>query len=135
MPPTQQMIEQFFTYGIPPTAVLGNAVANQIIVIGNDADFQAIWWISNQTGTFTLRVSDGGSGRPFMNTPINNANILGTANNPFPMLPPYVFKRAQSIQLDITDTSGNPNTIQIAFVGKKIFANAAAGSAGVVVQG
>jgi len=46
-----------------------------------------------------------------------------------------VFKRAQSIQIDLVDTSAAPNTIQIVFVGKKIFPNAAAGSAGVVVQG
>lgn len=134
MPPQmQRMIEQFFCYAIPPTALLGSATASPIIQIGSDADFQAIWLVGNSTGTYTIRFTDAGTDRGFMNNPINNVNLVGTAANPFPMLPPYVFKRSQSIQITLVDTSVAANTIQIAFIGKKIFPSAEAGSAGVVV--
>lgn len=127
------LLEMFFKYAMPPTQVAGNAVLNTAIVINADADFQAIWLIANSTGAFNCIFSDGSTGRQFMSTAVRNTNLFGTAQNPFPMLPPYVFKRQGSIILQLTDVSGAPNTIQVVFSGKKIFPTPQSGSAGTIV--
>ncbi len=126
------LAEIYFPYGAN-IVLAGNANATPAIQIGADADFTAIWLVASSTGTFNFQFFDGSTGRAFMNMRINNVNLFGTAQLPFPMLPPYTFKRQGSIQLDVTDTSGNPNTIQIVFQGKKIFPSQQSGSAGQVV--
>jgi hypothetical protein len=132
--PQVELVEMFFDYALPPTVVLANTTVQPTIVIGADADFQVIWLIANSTGTFSFTFSDGSTGRLFMSGAINNVNLFGSAANPFPMLPPYVFKRQGSIQLVITDTSGANNTIQVVFSGKKIFPTPTSGSAGTIAQ-
>jgi hypothetical protein len=122
MNPNGEKREIFYDYALPPVALLGNASNTVGIVIDADADFQAIWLIASSTGTFNARFGDAATGRYFMSGLIANVNLFGTALAPFPMLPPYVFKRQGSITIDLTDTSGAPNTIQIVFSGKKIFA-------------
>ncbi len=122
MNPNGEKREIFYDYALPPTA-LGAGLSTTVgIVIDADADFQAIWLIANSTGAFNARFGDAATGRYFMSGLIANVNLFGTALAPFPMLPPYVFKRQGSITIDLTDTSAAPNTIQIVFSGKKIFA-------------
>lgn len=128
----EQLVEIFYDYVLPPTALVASQNLPTSIVIDADADFQCIWLIANSTGTFTCRFGDGATGRFFMSRAVNNVNLFGTAVAPFPMLPPYVWKRQGSIILDLTDTSLAPNTIQIVFSGKKIFPTPVAGAAGVI---
>jgi hypothetical protein len=128
------LVEIFYDYVLPPTTIQALANLPTNIVINGDADFQAIWLIASSTGPFTCRFGDGATGRFFMSRPVNNVNLFGTALQPFPMLPPYVWKRQGSISLDLTDTSGAPNTIQIVFSGKKIFPTPISGAAGAIQQ-
>lgn len=129
-----ELVEIFYDYVLPPTTITPAVTPNlnTAIVIDADADFQAIWLLANSTGTFTARFGDGATGRYFMSRPVNNVNLFGTALQPFPMLPPYVWKHQGSIILDLTDTSGAPNTLQIVFSGKKIFPTPTSGAAGVI---
>lgn len=127
-----ELVEIFYDYVLPPTALLANGRLDTQIVINNDADFQGIWLIANSTGIFTCKFGDASTGRMFMNLPVNNVNLFGTALQPFPMLPPYVWKREGAISLELVDTSAAPNTIQIVFSGKKIFPTPVSGSAGVI---
>lgn len=122
-------IEMFYQYQATVTALAANANVTPSIVLDADSDFMLIWLIASSTGTFQFRMQDNATGRFFQNGKINSVNMFGTAQQPFPMLPPYVFKRQNSIGLDITDTSGAPNTIQIVLAGKKIFPSVTAGAA------
>jgi hypothetical protein len=45
---------------------------------------------------------------------------MGTSTNPFPLLTPFVFEQKGQILADITDISGNANTIRIAFHGVEL---------------
>lgn len=126
MPEQQQqaITEIFYDYALPPVVVAGNAALTTQIVINQDADFMAFWLISNSSGGFNCRFGDAGRGWYFMSGLIANVNLFGTALLPFPMLPPYTFKAQGAITIDLVDTSGAPNTIQIVFSGKKIFKTA-----------
>lgn len=127
-----ELVEIFYDYVLPPTALIANQRLDTNIVIDADADFQAIWLMANSTSTFTARFGDAASGRFFMSAAVNNVNLFGTALQPFPMLPPYVWKRQGAINIELTDTSAAPNTIQIVFSGKKIFPTPTSGAAGVI---
>lgn len=69
------------------------------------------------TGVFTSRVMDGKNKRPFSNQQIHNQNFWGTAQNPFPLLTPYVFPKRGSILIEVTDISGAGNTIRVTLHG------------------
>jgi hypothetical protein len=124
-----EMIELFYNYANPPVTLQALLQTTLSIVIDADADFQAIWLIANSTGPFNCRFGDASTGRYFMSGLINNVNLFGTAQAPFPMLPPYVFKRQGSITIDLVNAVAGPNVIQVVFSGKKIFASQTAGAA------
>jgi hypothetical protein len=132
--PQEVVIEQFFDY--VDTESIAQADPSQTvqpsIVIDGDSDFMCIWLIADSTGTFDITFADNATGRTFMRQPVHNVNIFGTAQLPFPLLPPYTFRRQGSIGLTITNTSGADNDIQIVFSGKKIFPTLASGAAGAV---
>jgi len=72
------------------------------------------------TGAFTVLIKDSRNKRPFSNQQVHSSNIMGTAQNPFPLLTPFVFERRGSILADFTDISGNPNTIRLNFIGVEL---------------
>ena len=127
----ETVVEMAFWYlaNITLTALQSLTTA---VSINADSDFMCLWLIASSTGGFTLSWQDNATGRLFQNNPVNSANIFGTAQLPFPMLPPYTFQRQGSIGLTVTDTSNAGNTVQIVFAGKKIFPNLTAGAAGPV---
>jgi hypothetical protein len=109
---------------------------NGAIQIQQDADFEWVFRISSQSGTFQIQITDLATGRVLMNLPVNNANYLGTAQLPFPNLEPYIFARSSSIGVRLIDTSNAGNTIQVVFGGYKLFPASAQGqgSSGALVQ-
>lgn len=109
---------------------------NGAIQIQQDADFEWVFNIANQTGTFQIQITDLATGRVLMNAPVNNANYFGTAQLPFPNLEPYVFARSSSIGVRLIDTSNAGNTIQIVFSGYKLFpaSQQGQGSSGSLVE-
>jgi hypothetical protein len=126
---SDQVVEMAFWYTSP--AIVLTALQGPLtfaIPINADSDFMALWLVANSTGSFSFAFQDNATGRSFMPSQVNNVNIFGTAQLPFPMLPPYTFQRQGSIGLTVTDTSNAGNTIQIVFAGKKIFPNQAAGA-------
>jgi hypothetical protein len=136
------VVEMAFWYSATVALTALQTLSPQIN-LNADSDFMALWLVATSTGTFSINFVDNATGRAFTNagsqgssqTPqINNANLFGTAQLPFPMLPPYVFQRNGSIGLTITDSSNSSNTVQIVFAGKKIFPSRTSGAAGDVVH-
>jgi hypothetical protein len=109
---------------------------NGAIQIQQDADFEWVFNIANQTGTFQIQITDLATGRVLMNAPVNNANYFGTAQLPFPNLEPYIFARSSSIGVRLIDTSNAGNTIQVVFSGYKLFpaSQQGQGSSGSLVE-
>lgn len=108
----------FYTYAILISLTALQA-QTQIIQILN-APFKWIFSTSNQTGAFTVQLKDGKNQREFFNTPLHYSLVFGTAQNPFPVLNPWVFDQNGNIQMTVTDLSNANNAIWLGFVGVQL---------------
>lgn len=115
---------QFFNY-VLNRIVPANAAADQNpLTILPDADFE--WWfslLSRTSNLLALSIQEAGSGRLFMNLPVNVDNFAGTAlaNASFPLVVPYILPRTRTYSFTFTETSGAPNTVQFVLSGFKRF--------------
>jgi hypothetical protein len=85
------------------------------------ADFLVRKILSTQTGAFSVTFKDGSSGRNWQNLPINNLNFSGTAQLPFWMTAKIVIKARATLDWEVTDLSGQNNTIQISLSGEDLY--------------
>jgi hypothetical protein len=109
----------FYVYELT-FALAGNAANQQNSVQIKARSFRWMFAIATFTGVFTTQLSDGSSQRQFSNQQVHVNNLFGTAQNPFPLLTPYVFKKLGTIQAISSDLSGGANNIRIAFAGVEI---------------
>lgn len=61
-------------------------------------------------------VANGGG-----NDRVHSALLLGNGQFPFPVIPYILYLPNGSINLDVQDISGNSNTVEMAFVGSKLY--------------
>jgi hypothetical protein len=109
-----------YAYRMVPVMLAGNGQSTQIISVLN-ADFRWQEFTGESTGAFTFLISDqSAGGRQFSNVAIHSAEMLGSGQNPFPLLTPYVFQKKGQIQIQLTDVSGFSNTIALCFLGTNI---------------
>ena len=108
-----------FTYLYDVTLTGGQFLRDQTVSTTNDADFaiRAIV-IAFSTGPFNIRIADS-QGYYLSNGMIASANLLGDAASPFPIFPEVLIPAGGRIGIDIQDTSGAPNVIEILFRGVK----------------
>jgi hypothetical protein len=131
-----QFERQFFSYVLDRT-VPANAVQdpNQLQIL-SDADFEW-WWILASRTSNLLRVlmKEQATGRDFIQTtastvsgtPVFNGiqidNWAGSAANTaaFPLAVPYIMPATRTYSILFTDSSGNPNTVELVFSGFKLW--------------
>jgi hypothetical protein len=115
----QGYVDVDFIYPYDVTLTANQFLRDQSIPTTNDADFE---WraivISLATGTFNVRFADS-QGYYLSNGMIASANILGDASSPYPVFPGILIPAGGRIGVDIQDTSGAPNTIEILCRGVK----------------
>lgn len=109
-----------FMYELGPTVLGALGVANSLSVQILDHSFKWQFAVANSTGAFTVLIRDALNKRPFMNQQVHNANWFGTAQNPMPLLTPFIFRKRGSILVDLTDLSGAGNTVRIGFIGVEL---------------
>lgn len=130
---------------VPFDLVLPNAVLTalqqgvpQQQQVDQDADFEWVFTVANSTGLFSVQLTDPSTGRTLnsANTPVNGENFAGTAQNPFPLVEPYVWPRSGVVKALFNDRSNAGNTIQLVLRGYKLYPrnNPAQGSQGALVQ-
>src|SRR4030081_959084 len=93
----------FFTYEMGPLVLAGNAQSNNFSLQILDRRFKWMLLAGISTGPFTVLIKDSRNKRPFSNQQIHSSNIMGTAQNPFPLLTPFTFERRGAILADFTD--------------------------------
>lgn len=116
---SQQFVEEPGAYTFNFTLTAGQAVQHIPVNIDRDSDFMltGLIGVTSSTGAYTLNYRLP-SGRLYASSQISNANLLGTANIPTTVGPPPVYRAGSTgPELDLTDTSGNSNTLQIVFAG------------------
>lgn len=73
--------------------------------------------VAVSSGSFTIQMYDGSTGRLLQAFPVNNVNVLGTIQLPNLLLDPIVLPPSSALVLKIVDTSNAANTIQVSLVG------------------
>lgn len=123
-------VEVFFVYTYDVVLTASQILVAQSVVIHGDADFVWKAIAGVQSGNYRIRFGYGSSsylsagGAGATNDRVRNANIVGTAQFPFPVIPHIVIPRAGNILFDIEDLSVASNTVQIAFIGAKRYPSA-----------
>lgn len=108
-----------FSYTYDVTLSGNQFLRDQTVSTTNDADFE---WralvMAFFTGSFNVRFADS-QGYYLSNGVIANANLVGDAASPYVVWPGILIPAGGRIGIDIQDTSGQSNTIEILFRGVK----------------
>ena len=114
-----------FTYPYDVVLTANQFLRDQTISTTNDADFA---WralvIASNTGAFNVRFADS-QGYYLSNGMIASANLIGDAASPYPIFPEIIIPAGGRIGIDIQDTSGSGNTIELLCRGVKRYRIAA----------
>ena len=105
-----------FNYIYNNTLTALQVLNNEVVSIFTEADFAWRGLIFSATGLFSVQFQDGqgyflSAGQMF------SSNMPNTPGDPWPVFPEVLYPAGGRIFLNITDLSGNPNTIQLLFVG------------------
>lgn len=110
-----------FSYPYDVTLTSLEVLPGQQISTTNDADFA---WravvVALMTGPFSVKFYDS-QNYSLSNDYIASANLLGDASSPFPIFPEILIPAGGRIGIDIQDTSGAGNTIELLCRGVKRF--------------
>jgi hypothetical protein len=131
-----QFERQFFSYVVDYT-VPANAVQSPTqLQILSDADFEWWWVLATRTSNLLkVMMKEAATGRDFIGTTassisgpqtfngINIDNWAGTAQATaaFPLAVPYIMPATRVYTLLFSDTSGNPNVVEVVFSGFKLW--------------
>lgn len=110
----------FFTYEMGPVNILANGTISNFSLQILDRSFRWMLLAGVSTGVYTVQIKDSRNKRPFTNQQVHNQNIVGTAQNPLPLLTPFLFEKRGAILADFTDLSGAPNTVRLNFIGVEL---------------
>lgn len=80
-------------------------------------DFVPHFLVAASSGIFSAQLSDLSKQQPFSDAKVHRDNLFGTAQNPSPWLPKYVFKNGSRIGVVLDELSGANNNIRIAVHG------------------
>ena len=108
-----------FSYVYDVVLTANQVLKDQAVSTMNDADFAIRGvFIGFNTGAFSVRFSDS-QGYYLSNGLIASGNLLGDASSPMPIWPEILIPAGGRIGIDITETSGASNTVEIVFRGVK----------------
>ena len=122
--------ERFFLYPFVATIQANQLLPNQHIVTTGDAPFRIKMWTRQSTGPFKIQIrdsqlqnliqggTDAGGGT---NDRCRVECCFGDGSLPFLVVPHPVIPAGQLIIFDLEDVSGAPNTINLAFIGAKVY--------------
>lgn len=114
----------FYTFDGGGFAMTALQAVSQAIEVHADHNFQLFQISGVSTGTFTLDIVNGNTGESLFNAPgdqhyqIDSGLVVGSANFPFRLHTPRLFKRNQKIIINMTDTSGVGNTVFLTLAGR-----------------
>jgi hypothetical protein len=110
-------VEEPAIYVFQLTLTANQALQRVPVNIDRDSDFLLTGINGSSTGTYSLNVRLP-SGRLIGSSQINNVNFIGAANQPTSIGPPPIYRAGSTgPELDLTETSGSSNIVQIVFNG------------------
>ncbi len=88
--------------------------------INGDSDFLIVGLVGKQTGTYKLNWRTG-QGKAIANQLVSNANIVGRGEFPIRLVKPVIVPARGRLGVDLLDTSGATNTVELVYCGVKLF--------------
>lgn len=127
--PAKPFVRSYWIPGVDPNSnvsivLAGNASVNVDFVIDDQGHFDWKYLVGISTGAYVLRFYDVGKNRLLSNKPIHSSCIVGSAQRPFVLPENYFFNVGDSqrvMRCQLTDISGNPNTIQLSIQGRRYY--------------
>lgn len=130
-------LKDTFTYNTQFNTIAGSTTATQSVSIQNDADF--VWTqgsvvMTDSAGTtFTnvlnvpmlVKISDSASGRQLSDSQVHVSNMFGTAQNPFILSFPKIFRAGGQLSVELQNLSATAYRVFFALHGFKVFFTAA----------
>lgn len=113
---------RLYFYVFNQTLTSGQNLSGQLN-IDSRAPFECYALTGNSTGAYTIQIQDT-TGRYWQNLAVNNVNMIGTAQQLFPLPVPLVLPASASLNITLIDTSLAGNTIQIVFCGYELYPEA-----------
>jgi hypothetical protein len=109
----QGFVDVDFTYPYDVSLTGLQVLTGQQVSTTNDADFVIrAMVVSLMTGTFKIKIYDS-QNYSLSNDYIQSGNLLGDASSPFPIFPEILIPAGGRIGIDIADTSGSTNAVEI----------------------
>ena len=118
-------VGSFYTYGLDFN-LLANATQLGSILVQQNKDFRWLFAVAQRTGAFTFLLDiNGNQYQTLFNSQgvqsgagLHDQNFWGTsANNPLPLPIPILIPAYNRLNVNVTDVSGAPNTINMSFIG------------------
>jgi hypothetical protein len=101
--------------------VPANGTSQASIKITADSAFIARYITGASTGAYLITPRIDASDRLLVNTPIHSAAFVGTAERPMILPKPLLLPANTTISFDVTDLSGQDNSVYFSFIGFKIY--------------
>jgi len=119
-PQAARFYEESFQYVFQISLTANQAVKEQRQTIDRDADFiwTALW--GTQTGNYSVQFRDA-KGGIMSSAELRNANAIGTAQFPVPLMKPRLIPGGGFITMNLTELTGSGNVIELVFAGFKRF--------------
>ncbi len=102
------------------TAVGANATVTFTLESDDDADTSLQKLMADSTGAFTFQIRERSTNRTLGNGVIHNQNGWGTAEFPFLFADTYLLERKKQLLIEVTDISGNTNTVRLGAAGRRL---------------
>jgi hypothetical protein len=115
-------LDKPFSYVYDVVLTANQALLSQSVPIQTDSEFYLRGiYVSAATGTFTFRYSDANN-YYFSDAQLLSQSFSTFAGQPTIVLPEVWYPAGGKLSIDITDTSGSGNTVELVFVGVKRYA-------------
>jgi hypothetical protein len=111
-----QYSEEAGIYAYQVTLTANQPLTNQSLIVDGNSDFIMLAIHGTSTGSYVIRVRNNND-RFICSAFLQNANFVGTAQFPVPLSKPFIVRATGRIAIDITDTSGASNTVELCFSG------------------
>ena len=100
--------------------VPGNGSTSFTLESDASADTEIQKFLAVSTGTFTARIRERDTDRYLSNDILNSNEMFGDAEFPFLPADTYLLERQKQLLVEVTDTSGSPNSIYICAAGRRL---------------
>ena len=121
--PSNYLREEPGYYSYPKTLTALQVINDDTVDIDGDSDFLIVGLVGKKTGDYKINWRTG-QGRAIANQRLFDDNIVGIGRLPIKLPKPVIVPARGRLGVDITDVSNSSNTIEVVWVGLRLYRQA-----------